>query len=54
MTPEEKQQLTDRKNALVKEMAGLKPNDSRRAEIVKELSRLTAQSASAKEQKTDG
>ena len=54
MTPEEKQQLTDRMKALVKEMAGLKPNDRRRAEIVKELSRLTVQSESLKEQNTDG
>jgi hypothetical protein len=35
-------------------MARLKPNDRRRAEIVKEMSRLSLLSASAKEHKTDG
>jgi hypothetical protein len=35
-------------------MAQLKPNDRRRAEIIKELSRLSLLSASLKERKTDG
>jgi hypothetical protein len=54
MTQDEKEELTDRMNALVEEMAPLKPNDPRRVEIIKELSRLSLQSAALKEQNTNG
>ena len=54
MATDDKDQLTERMNALAEEMASLKPNDRRRAEIVKELSRLSLLSASARERPTDG
>ena len=50
----EEKEVTERMNALASELASLEPNDPRRAEIVKELSRLSLLSASSKERPTDG
>jgi hypothetical protein len=50
----EQQSLTDRMNTLAEEMAKLKPNDHRRAEIVSEITRLSLLSASLKQPIKDG
>jgi len=51
MTQNDEGQLTERMNSLAAELAGLSPNDPRRAEIIKELSQL---SLSAKGRTSDG
>ena len=51
---DDEEQLPELMNALASEMAGLNPNDPRRTEIVKELSRLSLLLASMKGRNTDG
>ena len=53
MANNDERQLTERMNKLAGELANLDPDDSRWAEIVQELSRLSLLSASLKGQ-TDG
>jgi hypothetical protein len=53
MADNEKSQLTERMNKLAGELANLDPDDSRWAEIVKELSQLSELSAALKG-RTDG
>jgi hypothetical protein len=50
----QQQALTAGMNCLAAELAELKPNDPRRAGIVKELSELSLVSASAKGRTSDG
>jgi hypothetical protein len=54
MADNDERQLTARMNNLAGELAGLDPNDPRRAEIIKELSQLSLLSASAKGRTSDG
>jgi hypothetical protein len=54
MADNEKSQLTERMNKLAGELANLDPDDPRWAEIVREMSRLSLLSASAKGRATDG
>jgi hypothetical protein len=54
MEKDEQEAVTEGMNRLAAEIAALDANDPRRAEIIKELSRLSLLSASAKEQNTDG
>ena len=52
MTHNDEAQITERMNSLAEELAGLDPNDPRRAEIVQELSQLSL--LSAKGRTSDG
>jgi hypothetical protein len=47
-------QLTERMNSLASELAGIGPSDSRRAEIINEIARLSLVSASIKQRTKDG
>ena len=54
MADNDEHRLTERMNNLAGKLAGLDPNDPRRAEIIKEITRLSLLSASRKRRSPDG
>ena len=54
MADNDERRLTERMNNLAGELANLDPDDPRWAEIVREMSRLSLLSASAKGRTSDG
>jgi hypothetical protein len=54
MSNNDEGQFTERMNSLAGELAGLDLSDPRRAEIIKEITRLSLLSASRKRRSTDG
>jgi hypothetical protein len=54
MEDTDERQLTERMNNLANRLAGLGPNDPRRAEIINEITRLSLLSASLKRQIKNG